>query len=287
MSLSSSSSQEARIFLSKIFSNENDDHNRKRAFVTLTYAQSLDAKIAGRGGKKLVISGHESMIMTHRMRTFHDGILVGIGTVFSDDPRLTARLLDPDEEKTTIQPQPIILDSSLRFPLSAQLLKQIKKEDGSNKDVRVKPPWIFTSDKHDPSKRELLERAGAKVFVINTDPKDGHLSLTHLLTTLSSAPLSLTRIMVEGGSKIINSFLSSGLVDQLVVTIAPIFVGGDGLSVFDVGKLINHKDDENADNNKSGDENQEEILGFPLCDNVTYKQFGKDIVMSAQLIYDQ
>ncbi|CAG8481163.1 4232_t:CDS:10, partial [Ambispora gerdemannii] len=284
-----SSSQEARIFLSKIFSNEDDkddnddngDHSRKRAFVTLTYAQSLDAKIAGRGGKKLVISGHESMIMTHRMRTLHDGILVGIGTIFSDDPRLTARLIDPDEEKTVVQPQPIILDSSLRFPLSARLLKQIKKEVG---DDSIKSPWIFTSDKHDPLKRESLEQAGAKVFVIETDPKNGHLSLAHLLTTLSSAPLSLTRIMVEGGSTIIKSFLSSGLVDQLVVTIAPIFVGGDGLSVFDIGKLIdNNKDDDAADSNKT----QEKTLKFPLCDKVTYKQFGKDMVMSAQLTYNQ
>ncbi|KAF7793459.1 hypothetical protein EIP86_004571 [Pleurotus ostreatoroseus] len=59
-----------------------------RPYVTLTFAQSIDAKIAGKGGKQLALSGKESLVMTHWMRTMHDAIMVGIGTALNDDPQL-------------------------------------------------------------------------------------------------------------------------------------------------------------------------------------------------------
>jgi 2,5-diamino-6-(ribosylamino)-4(3H)-pyrimidinone 5'-phosphate reductase len=62
----------------------------KRPFITLTFAQSLDGKIAKRD-QQILISGKESMAMTHRLRTLHDGILVGIGTALIDDPQLNGR----------------------------------------------------------------------------------------------------------------------------------------------------------------------------------------------------
>lgn len=62
-----------------------------RPHVTLTYAQSLDAKIAGQHGKQLILSGKESMIMTHWMRTMHDGIMIGVGTAVNDDPQLNSK----------------------------------------------------------------------------------------------------------------------------------------------------------------------------------------------------
>lgn len=61
-----------------------------RPHVTLTYAQSLDAKIAGQDGKQLILSGKESMVMTHWMRTLHDAIMVGVGTAVNDDPQLNS-----------------------------------------------------------------------------------------------------------------------------------------------------------------------------------------------------
>src|SRR5512133_2370683 len=87
-----------------------------RPLVTLSYAQSLDGSLAAQRGTPLALSGPQSMELTHRLRAAQDAILVGIGTVLSDNPRLTVRLVEGS------QPQPVILDSHLRFPLNANLL---------------------------------------------------------------------------------------------------------------------------------------------------------------------
>jgi 2,5-diamino-6-(ribosylamino)-4(3H)-pyrimidinone 5'-phosphate reductase len=102
--------ERVKTFLSPYYSKETILNNN-RPFITLTYAQSLDGKISGKGGKQLRLSCEESMIMTHRyvkkgiflkrllfktkifrLRTYHDGIMVGIGTIINDDPRLTGIL---------------------------------------------------------------------------------------------------------------------------------------------------------------------------------------------------
>ncbi|PKC01897.1 riboflavin-specific deaminase [Rhizophagus irregularis] len=210
--------EKVKSFLSPYYSNETFLSNN-RPFVTLTYAQSLDGKISGKGGKQLRLSCEESMIMTHRLRTYHDGIMVGIGTIINDDPRLTARLLEIGEESKINQPQPIILDSELRFPLSAKLLT-------SNE---CKSPWIFTSHNCDNEKRKILEQLGAKVIPIDSD-QIGQLSLTHLLSILHIQPFSIKHLMVEGGARIIQSFLKNELIDLLIVTTAPVFVGPEAVS---------------------------------------------------------
>ena len=89
----------------------------QRPSVTLTYAQSLDGSITTQRGKPTAISGKESLLLTHQLRATHDAILVGIGTILADNPRLNVRLaVGP-------HPQPVILDSQLRFPLDAKLLQ--------------------------------------------------------------------------------------------------------------------------------------------------------------------
>ncbi|TFY76863.1 hypothetical protein EWM64_g7151 [Hericium alpestre] len=98
----------------------------ERPFVTLTFAQSLDAKIAGTGGRQLILSGEESMRMTHWMRTMHDGILIGINTALGDNPQLNVRHLPFPTQNTHFQhyhhPRPIILDSQLRLLPTCKLL---------------------------------------------------------------------------------------------------------------------------------------------------------------------
>ena len=88
--------------------------NLDRPRVTLTYAQSLDGSITARSGAPLSLSGAESLHYTHQLRAAHDAILVGIGTVLSDDPRLDVRLV------TGPSPRPIVLDSELRCPVTAR-----------------------------------------------------------------------------------------------------------------------------------------------------------------------
>jgi 3,4-dihydroxy 2-butanone 4-phosphate synthase/GTP cyclohydrolase II len=186
-----------------------------RPLVTLTYAQSLDGSIAARPGRPLALSGPQSQAFTHSLRAAHDAILVGIGTVLADNPRLSVRLVPG------ANPQPVVLDSRLRFPLYAHLLRQ-----------NGQPPWIATSQQADPERREVLTKAGARILPLPTGP-EGWIDLAALLTRLGD--LGIKTLMVEGGAQIITSFLAARLVDQIVITIAPLLVGG--LRVVDLFSL--------------------------------------------------
>ncbi len=208
-----------------------------RPLVTLTYAQSLDGSIAARPGHPLAISGPESQTFTHALRAVHQAILVGIGTVLADNPALTVRLVPG------ANPQPVILDTRLRLPSYAKLLR-----DGNH-------PWVATAETAAAERQEELETLGAKVFRFPTGSQGGIL-LPALLTKL--ADLGVESLMVEGGAQVITSFLSARLVDQLVVTVAPILVGG--VRVLETS-LSASRDT------------------FPRLRGVTYYQVGEDLVL--------
>jgi 3,4-dihydroxy 2-butanone 4-phosphate synthase/GTP cyclohydrolase II len=182
-----------------------------RPLVTLSFAQSLDGSIAlpgstlPTGRTPLVLSGPETMILTHRLRAAHDAILVGIGTLLADDPQLTVRLVEGR------QPRPVVLDSHLRFPLHARLLNHPRS------------PWIGTLETENTDKRTALEARGVTILTV---PKDGQgqVDLNSLLERLGD--LGVASLMVEGGAGVISSFLRNGLVDQVVLTISPLFLGG-------------------------------------------------------------
>ncbi|KAJ0388844.1 hypothetical protein ATCC90586_010655 [Pythium insidiosum] len=121
--------------------------------VTLTYAQSLDGSIAAQRGTPTLLSGPASMTMTHRLRTLHDGILVGIGTILADNPSLNTRLVDGPS------PQPVVLDSALRCPLDIKLFTL----------PTCRPPILLyiANDNDDDlaNRRRALEAAGATVIL--------------------------------------------------------------------------------------------------------------------------
>lgn len=211
-----------------------------RPLVTLSYAQSLDGSIAARWGESTPLSGHESLILTHRLRAAHDAIMIGVGTVLADNPRLTVRLVEGDN------PQPIVLDSNLRIPLDANLLRGERL------------PWIATTEFADPERQAALEADGARILKIPTD-KYGQVSLPAVLERL--ADLEISSLMVEGGARVITSFLSQLLVDQVVLTIVPIFMGG--LSALESNRLL--KD------------------SFPHLKNLGYEQLGEDLVVWGNL----
>jgi len=185
-----------------------------RPLVTLSYAQSLDGSIAVHRGVPVRLSGEESMELTHRLRAAHDAILVGIGTVLADNPRLTVRLAEGED------PQPVILDSKLRTPLDANLL---------HGDIH---PWIAycqPESAHGEAQPYQLERAraleerGARLLSLPPDTC-GRPSLPALLECL--AEQGVNSLMVEGGARVITGFVTGNLVDQVVLTIAPLFLGG-------------------------------------------------------------
>ncbi len=175
-------------------------------WVTLSYAQTLDGCIAAEPGKPLEISSPETMQMTHRLRAWHDAILVGIGTVLADDPVLNVRLVEGRD------PQPIILDSRLRTPLDSRLIRR--------SDLH---PWIVCAPASEKARDAALAAAGARLLQVEPGP-DGSLSLPRMLECLKS--LGIASIMVEGGSRVISSFLQAGLVDWAVITISPRWAGG-------------------------------------------------------------
>ena len=180
--------------------------------MTLSYAQSLDGSIAAQRGKALTLSGKASFRMTHYLRSVHDAILVGVETVLADDPQLTVREVEGNN------PQPVVLDSTLRIPAGARLFAQAPM------------PLIFTASS-DKDRRLALEAQGAEVFQVGKDDA-GLLKLHEVLSELKSK--GVRSLMVEGGARVIQAFLSQGLADQLILTISPNFVGGYKA----VGKLI-------------------------------------------------
>jgi riboflavin-specific deaminase-like protein len=179
--------------------------NLGRPLVALCYAQSLDGSITARRGAPLALSGVESFAVAHRLRAACDAILVGIGTVLADNPRLTTRLVPGHD------PQPVILDSQLRTPLDANLMKPGRS------------PWIITTQLAYEDRQNALEAAGAQVFRLPVC-KDGGIDLHQTLQHL--ACLGIDSLMVEGGARVITAFLTRRLADYLVLTLAPVFVGG-------------------------------------------------------------
>ena len=172
-----------------------------RPFVTLSYAQSLDGSIALQEREPLLLSGPESMRLTHQLRSLHDGILVGIGTVLADDPQLTVRHWPGSN------PQPIVLDSQCRIPEGARLCRNLEKSC-----------WVLTTR---TAGWQHLE--GVEVCSMQADPQ-GRVSLNHALEFLGER--GIKHLMVEGGAQVITAFIKAQLVDALVVTITPQFVGG-------------------------------------------------------------
>ncbi len=178
-----------------------------RPFVTLTYAQSLDGSIAGADAVPLSLSGSQSAEMTHLLRSTNDAILVGIGTVIADDPRLTVRLTDGKD------PQPIILDSTLRCPLDATLLESYRTA-----------PWIATREDAPIERQVELEAVGARVIRLPATEPSGLVDLRALMTRLYDE--GIRSLMVEGGARVITEMLASRFVDHVVITVAPKLVGG-------------------------------------------------------------
>ncbi len=178
-----------------------------RPSVLLTYACSLDGSIAARAGAPFALSGRAALEMTHALRASHDAILVGIGTVLIDNPQLDVRFA------TGPNPRPIVLDTRLRCPPNARCV-------GAQRDT------VIVTAHHASSDAQLaLEHAGATVLRVDSVQENpAHLDLRAVLRALATR--NIRTLMVEGGAQIITAFLQTQLVDRVILTITPTFVGG-------------------------------------------------------------
>jgi len=168
-----------------------------RPFVTAKFAMSLDGKIATRSGESRWISGTAARAHGHKLRSAHDAILVGVGTVVADDPELTARV----EGYLARQPLRVVLDSQLRTPATSKL---------------VGPNTLIATTRDG-------KLGSAEVVVLPGTPA-GKVGLGPLLDELGRR--GILSLLVEGGGQVHASFFAEGLVDKVHAYVAPIIIGG-------------------------------------------------------------
>ena len=197
---------------------------QKEPFVILKIAQSLDGKIATAKGESKWITGEKARNLVHELRNEVDAVLVGINTVKKDNPSLDCKI------KGGRNPYRIIMDSRLNISLDSKVLKYKDK-----KTIIAATPSASSRNK------SLIEKQGNKVLIVKE--ASGRVSLKALMKALGK--LDISSVMIEGGSSINASALSSRIVDKIMVFIAPMIIGGSdsipsigGKSPAQLGKTI-------------------------------------------------
>src|SRR5262245_58263768 len=189
----------------------------KRPHVVLKLALSADDKIGGPGRKPVAITGEAARTQVHLLRAHSDAILVGIGTVLTDDPLLTCRLPGMDARS----PVRVVLDRALRIPGDGRLVHS----------ARATPLWVVTSETAEAAAATKLGAAGAQVIRIPSDPAKSGLDLATVLHALSERGVS--RLLVEGGARVASSFVAAGLADEIWLLRGPATVGAEGVPALD------------------------------------------------------
>jgi GTP cyclohydrolase II len=189
-----------------------------RPYVAVKYAQSIDGRIATRTGDSKWISGRGERTISHALRARCDAVMVGIGTVLNDDPRLTVRMVEG------ASPIRVVLDSSLRVPLDAKVL-----DDAAS-------TIVLTTSAADPARVAELRRRDVAVRLVARGP--GGIYLPAALSLLRSA--GVRSLLVEGGGRVITSLLAASLVDRVIVGCAPRILGRgiEGVGDLGVGRVM-------------------------------------------------
>jgi diaminohydroxyphosphoribosylaminopyrimidine deaminase/5-amino-6-(5-phosphoribosylamino)uracil reductase len=185
-------------------------------WVVMKAGMSVDGKIAASVGERTAITGKQSRQKTHQLRDQCDAILIGGHTALVDNPSLTTRLSKGRQGKDPIR---IILDTTLRLPPNSKMLQQESESD----------TWVFCGPNALSSREKVLQKAGAKVFRVDEDANG--LDLSSVLKLMGQK--QILSVLVEGGGRVHGSLLAKGLVDQVFLFIAPMFLGSEGVPVVD------------------------------------------------------
>jgi len=208
---------------------------KNRPFVAVTFSVSLDGKIATRTGDSKWITNEQARTYAHKLRGHYQAILVGINTILKDDPHLGTRI------KGKKDPLRIILDSTLKIQLTSQVLR----------DTNV---LIATTTKANKEKMKVLINMGISVIVFNTPS----IPLLGLLEEFKKR--KIISVLVEGGGRILGSFVDAKLVDKVYAFHAPILIGGEkGVTAI-------------------GGEGARKITKAIKLKNIRYKQFGDNML---------
>lgn len=248
---------------------QSKENEQIRPFTTLTFATSLDSSLSIAPGVRTVLSGPQSKAMTHYLRSRHDAILIGVGTAIADDPGLNCRIEGSggygkqqiptessgndsikecdsgeaafrtirEQQGMLHQPRPIIIDPRARWmPHETSKIFQLVKEG------RGKAPFVVIAKSTDrpPSAQALLEKYGGKYIALETISSEHGSEAEYqfdwdVIFKMLATRENIKSLMIEGGGAIINSLLSdqrySALIDSVIVTIAPTWLGQGGVVV--------------------------------------------------------
>ncbi len=182
-----------------------------RPHVTLKLAVSADGMIGTSQGERMIITGKPAFDAVQAMRTEFDVVMVGIGTVLIDDPRLTVRL--PGLEKCS--PARVILDANARLPMDSRLVQS----------AGAAPLIVFVGPRASLDARAALTEAGVKV--VEVDVLAGGVDLEQVLEKLADDGFS--RVLAEGGARVASSLVSGDLLEEVAIFRAPVVVGANGV----------------------------------------------------------
>ena len=184
-----------------------------RPYVVVKYAQSMDGRIATASGDARWISSDEERAVSHALRGRCDGIMVGLGTVMTDDPQLTVRLVPGPS------PARVILDSKLSAPLSAKVF-----DDAA-------PTIVITTERSDLARRAEVQARDVAVRVVADG--SGGVDMGAALSLLHE--MGISSLLVEGGQRVITSLLRGGFADRVIVALSPLVLGKGVEGVGDLG----------------------------------------------------
>ena len=193
------------------------NEKNKRPFVTVKFAQSLDGRIATSTGDSRWISAPPSLRLAHKLRSEHDAILVGIGTVLADDPQLTVTLIKGRN------PLRVVIDSRLRIPLTSRVLA----------DGAAAGTLVVAAMTANPKRVSEIQKVGAEILRLPTVRNGSGIDILCLLDELGRR--GVASVLVEGGKGIITSLLAARAVDRMVVVIAPKIIGQGTEAIGDLG----------------------------------------------------
>ncbi|MGQ4879658.1 bifunctional diaminohydroxyphosphoribosylaminopyrimidine deaminase/5-amino-6-(5-phosphoribosylamino)uracil reductase RibD [Billgrantia sp. LNSP4103-1] len=195
---------------------------RRRPFVRLKMAMSLDGRTAMQSGESQWITGPQARTDVQRLRASASAIMTGVDSVIFDNSRLTVRAsqlgLDDADAIASRQPLRVVVDTQLRLPQAAACLR----EPGRT--------LVATVTEHDPERRRRLEAAGAEVLVLSAG-EDGRVDLHALLRHLAERE-QVNELLLETGATLAGAMLEAGLVDEMQLFVAPTLLGGEARPLF-------------------------------------------------------
>lgn len=197
-----------------------------RPYVILNAAMTLDGKIATSTGSSN-ISGKEDLERVHELRKECDAIMVGIGTVLADDPRLTVHKIDAKSEDNPVR---VVVDSKCRTPIAARI---------TNKDARtiIAGANEYKYDFMVTDRYETFKKRGVDFFFSG----DKRVDLSLLMSYLHEE--GIEKLMLEGGATLNFSMIKAGLIDEIRICVAPMVVGGANAKTFFDGEGFDLMDD--------------------------------------------